>query len=102
MTNGVEYTDIDLNSAGATTVFDADGDATVTGVHMKNGGSTAEVELQATDGTDTATLAEPGAGSSLEFGDSIALDSESDLQIEVTTAEGSAQSNTAVVHVGDE
>jgi len=94
----VEYTDIDLNSTGATTIYDGDAQAAIYGVYLRNGGGTAEVRLEVTDGTDTATIANPsGAGASLEFTGPIVLNRTEDLQINVTTAEGSAQTNTAAV-----
>ena len=93
----VDYTDIDLNSTGTTDIYDPGEDATVYGVFLENGGSTAEVNLEATDGTDTAVLAQPGAGNDVEFGDTVVLGGGDKLQINVTTAEGSAQTNTAVV-----
>lgn len=100
MTNDVQYTTVDLNSTGTTTVYDPDHDATVQGVYMDHGGGTAEVQLEVTDGTDTAVVRTPGAGTALEFGDDLALDGGQSLQINVTTAEGSALSETAGVSVG--
>jgi len=92
-----EYTSIDLNSTGATTVYDPSDDSEVSGVYLNNGGSTAEVQLEATDGSDTSILAVPGAGNSLEFSGTALLDSGDSLQINVTTAEGAALTGTAVV-----
>lgn len=100
MTNEPVYTTVDLNATGPTTVYDADHDATVYGVFMEHGGGTADYNLEATDGTDTAVLAQPGAGGSLEFGDTIAVDAGTDLQINVTTAEGAALTGTVVVFPG--
>jgi hypothetical protein len=95
------YTDIDLNSTGTTEIHSSDADSEVSGVFLENGGSTAEVNLEVTDGTDTAVLAQPGAGSSIEFGETIYIGKDDSLQINVTTAEGSAQTNTAVVFKGE-
>ena len=100
MSNGVTYTSVDLNATGTTTVYTPSTDANVS-VFMENGGSTAEVNLEVTDGTDTAVLAQPGAGGSVEFGDVVALDGDQSLQINVTTAEGSALTGTVAVHAGD-
>lgn len=92
------YTSIDLNDTSTTsTIYDPSTDAEVSGVYMQNGGTSAEVQLEVTDGTDTSVLAVPGAGNSLEFGDTISLGDGDSLQINVTTAEGTAQANTAVV-----
>lgn len=100
MTNDVQYTEIDLNATGSTTVYDPDHDARAYGVFMAHGGTTAEVQLEVTDGVDTAVLDEPGAGNALEFGDTIALDADQSLQINVTAAEGGALTETAAASVG--
>lgn len=96
MTETTSFTSIDLNTADATTIYNPIR-GTVSGVYMKNGGSTAEVELQVTDGSNTATLAVPGAGNNLEFSGDIFVDKGVSVQIDVTTKEGSSQNNTAVV-----
>lgn len=96
-TAGVEYATIDLNATGTTTVYDGATESEVYGVYLNNGGSTAAVNLEVTDGTDTAVLREKAAGENLEFGDTIRLDPGNALQINVTAAEGAAQSNTATV-----
>ena len=98
---GVTYTDIDLNTNAATEIYNHDGDAAIYGVYMENGGSTAEVNLEVTDGTDTAVLAQPGAGGSVEFGETVVFDNPESLQINVTTVEGAAQTNTCVVFHGE-
>lgn len=90
------FTSIDLNSTGTTTIWDPVSGKAV-GVYMNNGGATAEVQLEVTDGTNTAVLDVPGAGTNLEFGNEASLASSDSLQINVTVAEGSAQTNTAVV-----
>lgn len=94
-----QYTTIDLNDTGTTsTVYDGDDDTLIYGVFMQNGGSTAVAQLEVTDGTDTSVLT-PGqtAGDGIDFGSTIALSKNDDLQINVTTAEGSAQTNECVV-----
>jgi len=92
-----EYTSIDQNTTGTTTVYNPDTDAEVTGVYLDNPGSTAELALEVTDGTDTARLADPGAGNALSVGDSYRIGDTDSLQVNVLTAEGTAQSATAVV-----
>lgn len=99
MSSDAKFTDIDLNTSGATTIYDQSHGNTISGVYMKNGGSTAEVELQVTDGSNTATLAVPGAGTNLSFEGVIECASADSLQIDVTTKEGSSQTNTAVVFI---
>lgn len=97
------YTTIDLNDTGTTSaVLNPSREATVYSAHMEHGGSTAEVNLELTDGNDTAVLAQPGAGNNLEFGDTVVVPSGETLQINVTTAEGSAQTNTCVVTRGEQ
>lgn len=94
----VEYTDVDLNASGTTTVYDGNTQTVIYGVFLKNGGSTAVVQLEVTDGTDTAVLT-PGqtAGDGISFTGPIALNRNEALQANVTTVEGSAQTNTAAV-----
>lgn len=95
-------TGIDLNTTGTTDVYDPSTEALVHGVYMRNGGGTAVVRLEVTDGTNTAVLT-PGqsGGEGIAFGDTIALDSGQKLQVNVTTAEGSSQTNDAVVSRGE-
>lgn len=97
-TPDVDYTDVDLNDASAHTVYNPSGPAIVYGVWLANGGGTADVQLQVTDGSDTVNLtATQGAGNDLRFTNTIALSSDDSLQINVDTAEGSAQTDTAAV-----
>jgi len=100
MTNNPQYTDVDLNATGTTTVCDVDGDVRVYGAFGENAGSTAAFNLEATDGTDTAVLSQPGAGNNLELDGPVAIDNETDLQINVTTAEGSDLTMTVVTFPG--
>lgn len=95
------YTTVDLNTTGTTEVHSSGTDSEISGVFMENGGSTAEVNLEATDGTDTSVLAQPGAGNSVEFGDTIYVGAGDSLQINVTTAEGSALTGTVVVFTSE-
>lgn len=101
MTNVPVYTTVDLNATGTTTVADVDGDARVYGAYGDHDGSTAEFNLEATDGSDTAVLAQPGTGNNLAFQGPVALDAETDLQVNVTTAEGSALTMTVVTFPGE-
>lgn len=97
-TYGVEYTDVDQNTAATTTLYSPTNDAKAGGVHLNNPGSTAELRLEVTDGTNTAVLSDPGAGASISFTDEVFLSGGTDqLQVVVETAEGSAQSETAAV-----
>lgn len=95
------FTDIDLNSTGTTTVADPSNDARVPSVHLTNGGGTAEVRLEVTDGTDTAVLTDPGAGANIDYQTDIMLDENESVQIVVEVAEGTAQTNTAAVGVAE-
>jgi len=90
------YTDVDLNATGSTTLFDPDDGAEVSGVYLPNGGSTAEVDLEVTDGTDTTTLVVGGAGGRVEFGNTVRLGGDDSLQATVRVAEGTALTETAV------
>jgi len=91
------YTDVDLNSTGTTTLLSPSTDVQISGVYLLNGGTSAEVDLEITDGTDTATLSEGSGGGNVTFGDTTILGAGDSLQITVQTAEGAAQTNTAVV-----
>lgn len=98
-TPGADYTTVDLNSTGTTALLDRDTAADVWGVYLRNGGASAVVNLEITDGSNTATLADNrgSAGANIAFDGPIELAASESLQVNVTTAEGSAQSNTAVV-----
>lgn len=101
MSNDVQYTTVDLNATGGQTVYDPDHDATVYAVHMTNPGGTAEIQLEVTDGTDTVIIQQvSGAGDNLHYNHTIALDGDQSLQINVTTAEGTAGTSTAAVSAG--
>jgi hypothetical protein len=95
------YTDVDLNSTATTTIADPEGDAEVPSVHLNNGGGTAELRLEVTDGTDTAVLSDPGAGGSIHFTAGVRLGLDDSLQVVVETAEGAALTETAAVGVGE-
>lgn len=92
------YTTVDLNTNATTDLYDPSTDAEISGVFLQNGGSTAVVQLEVTDGTDTAVVT-PGqaGGDGIDMGDTISLGASDKLQANVTTVEGAAQSNTAVV-----
>lgn len=92
----VDYTSIDLNATGTTEVHNPTTDSHVVGVWLENSGSTAVVQLEVTDGTSTAVLTPAQtAGDGIDFSADIALDADDTLQINVTTAEGSALTGTA-------
>lgn len=96
------YAAVDLNTAATTTLYAPTGDATVSGVHMAHGGSTADVRLEVTDGVSTAVLADPAAGAALHFDGDVRLAGGTDsLQIVVETAEGAALTETAAVSRGE-
>lgn len=100
--NAVEYTDVDLNTDATTEIFSpSHNEQAVERVEMPNGGSTAEVALEVTDGTTTYTLASSGSGGdAVSFAGTLPLTDGETLQINVTTVEGSAQTDTAGVFVG--
>lgn len=103
-TKSVSYTSVDLNSSGTTDIYDPTDDAVAHGVHLENGGSTAVVQLEVTDGTNTAVLT-PGqtAGDGIAWEPGVyGLEAGEKLQVNVTTVEGSAQSNTAAASVGEQ
>lgn len=91
-------TGVDLNSTGTTDVYDAGQQAIVYGAYLPNGGTSAIVQLEITDGTDTAVLT-PGqaAGDGIAYTGPIVLNKGWKLQVNVTTVEGAAQTNDAVV-----
>lgn len=97
------YTTVDLNATGATTIYAPTNDAEVSGVHLENTGGTAVIQLEVTDGTNTAVLdANNGGGGSIHFEDELRLDGGVDsLQINVTTAEGATLTGTAAVFRGE-
>lgn len=97
----VEYTSIDQNATGTTTVYDPANDAEVGAVHLDNPGSSAELRLEVTDGTNTAVLDDPAAGEAIHFTDDMYLDAGDSLQVVVETAEGSSQSATCAVSRGE-
>jgi hypothetical protein len=97
--NGVTTTDIDLNTDATTTVFTPSSDATVERIEVPNAGSTAEFDVEVTDGTDTVTLASSGAGGAVSITDPVPLVDGWTLQVDVTTVEGSALTATAVVFI---
>lgn len=100
MSNGVVYTQIDLNATGTTTIYDPEHDATVQGVHLENAGSSADVHLEVTDGTTTVDLTTAQtAGDAIRYVDPTPLDSDNLLQVNVLSAEGSSLTSDAAVLV---
>jgi hypothetical protein len=93
------FTDVDLNADAVTTVADPDTDARVPAVYLANGGSTAEIQLEVTDGTDTVVVDDPAAGDPITHETDVLLDEGESLQVNVTTVEGSALSETAAACV---
>ena len=94
---GVEYTDIDMNADSTTTIYNPGTDAAVYGVYLTVSGSTAEFDLEVTDGSSTEVLESVGGGSNLRFTDDIVLGESDSLQIDITTVEGTTQSDTCAV-----
>lgn len=99
------YTTIDANATGDTTIYSGPSEpnntALVYGVYMVQGGATSEVSLKVTDGSDTVVLADIAGGATLSFTDDICLGPDDSLVLTVDTAEGTTQSDTAVVFVGE-
>lgn len=93
------FTAVDLNATGTTAIANPDSDARVSAVYLANGGSTADVQLEVTDGVDTAVIDNPAAGSGITHETDVMLDEDQTLQVNVTTAEGSALSETAAACV---
>lgn len=94
----ITYSDVDMNDASAQDIYDPSAPATVYGVWLENSGSTADVELQVTDGSSTVDLTNlQGGGSDLRFTDTVTLSKGDKLRINVDTAEGSSQTDTAAI-----
>lgn len=93
------FTDVDLNADAVTTLADPASDARVSSVYVPNGGSTAEIQLEVTDGTDTVVIDNPAAGSGIEHETDVLLDEGESVQMNVTTVEGSALTETAAACV---
>lgn len=91
------YTSVDLNTAATTTIYSPSNGAQLGSVYLDNGGGTADLRLEVTDGTSTAVLADPSGGAAIEFTDSMYLGSSDSVQVVVETAEGSALTETAFV-----
>lgn len=99
----VSYTDIDLNTSGTTTLYDGNAQAIVTGVYLQNDGTSAVVRLEMTDGTDTAVLTpDQTAGDGIAFDGPLHIEKAQNLQANVATVEGGAQTNTAVASVDEQ
>lgn len=91
-------TGVDLNADATTDVYDPSQQAIVYGVYLPNGGSSAIVQLELTDGTDTGVVTPgQGAGDAVDYTGPIVLNKGWKLQVNVTTVEGGAQTNDAVV-----
>lgn len=89
------FTDVDLNTDATTTLADPDSDARVPAVYVPNSGSTADIQLEVTDGTDTVVVDNPAAGDPIEHEVDVLLDEGESVQVNVTTVEGSAVTSTA-------
>lgn len=95
------YQTIDLNTVQVNDVYTPPNDAEVSGVFLDNTGSSALPELWVSDGTDRARLTpQQTGGDSILFGDNFSIDQDQTVQIEVTDAEGSSLTGTAVIFVG--
>lgn len=89
------YTAVDLSTAGTTTLYAPANDAVAETVHVPNT-SNADIRLEVTDGTDTATVADPASGNAVDA-DSFPLSGGTDkLQVNVT----SADANSVTAYVG--
>lgn len=97
MGNGVKPTTVDFNTDATTPIYEPTTSATVRRVEVPNSGSTAEFDIEATDGSNTVVLASSGAGGSVSITNPIPLDGSWSLQLDVTTVEGGALSETAFV-----
>lgn len=93
------FTTVNLNATGTTTVANPSGDARVPAVYLANGGGTADVQLEVTDGTSTVVVDDPAAGSGIVHETDVLLDEDESLQVNVTTAEGAALTETAAAGV---
>lgn len=100
MSNDVVYTTVDLNATGTTTVYDPDTDATVERIQVPNGGSTAEFDVEVTNGSDTVVLESSGGGNAITIADPLPLNGAQSVQVNVTAAEGGALTETAAAFVG--
>lgn len=96
---GSEFTTVDLNATGTTTLADPDSDARLPAVYVPNGGSTADIQLEVTDGADTVVVDNPAAGEAIEHETDVLIDAGQSVQVNVTTAEGTALSETAAACV---
>lgn len=97
------YTSIDLNTNATTDIVDTSRQTKVYSVHMLNGGSSAVAQLEVTDGSSTGVLTQgQSAGDTISFTGPIVVPSGETVQINVTTVEGAAQSNTCLVTRGNQ
>lgn len=95
---GTTYTTVDISSTGTTTVYDPSVDATVYLVVTPNEGiSTAEIDLRITDGNNTSSLDDPGAGTGVDFRETFVMPASDQLEIQVETA-GSGELTCVVSH----
>lgn len=96
------FTDVDLNTDATTDVLNNSRQTKVYRVELPNGGSTADIQLEITDGSNTHILDNPSAGNAISFTDTIVIDADETLQVNVTTVEGSAQTDTCYVSRGNQ
>lgn len=96
-THDTVYTSIDLNTAATTTVYDPTTEAEVDGIHLNHGGSTAELRLEVTDGTNTAVIQDAAAGDPIHYPEPLHLNSDDSLQVVVEVVEGASLTETAAV-----
>lgn len=99
----VEFTDVDLNDNATTEVYNPGKEAHVYFVKMENTGSTAQAQLELTDGSSTAVLTTTqSAGDDIAWTVGMALGPDDKLQVNVTTVEGSALAGTVAVSRGEQ
>lgn len=95
----VAYTSIDLTTSGATTVFNPSHDGAAYGVYMDNNTTSGNVQLELSDGSSTTAIANPSQGSALEFGNTVPMDGDDLLKINVTATAASGSETAAVPKV---
>lgn len=95
---GTEYTSIDLNTNQTQDVLAKSEPVRVYYVKLTNNGTTAVVDLEVTDGSTTVKVVDNSSGgNNIEKTTEFVLDSGEKLQTNVTTKEGSSQTDDLVV-----
>jgi hypothetical protein len=99
-TPDVEFTDIDFNTEGRTTVFDPQSGSFVWGVFLRNSGNTSNASLEISNGENRATIDDNrngGGGEDIERDTQWHLSTSEKLEINVTTTEGADLTETCIV-----